>query len=300
MRSFLQTNLSVPIVMPNIDCAHCVLRVRYAPNKPTESVFHQCEPMEWQGRATCQPTAPPSPRVLEGADVAFQATAAPPATVGRVFAFARREGSTPTSASSSHELVELLPSGALQPAFSTPMNGPEFVEGAAVGRWRGQGSACGGNLRHVYHAWPCHLLGRPPAARPWRGELQPRDAARLLRHAHAGEPLRRNHAAPGRPPAAPAVDGDRSHPRLGARRLGCRRGRGGQCPDGGSAAAARPARPARRGRRDLHVPGGPRPPPTPRAAVAPLSAHPRRRASSTLRRARPALRLRRRTRRTPS
>lgn len=102
---YRQTNLSVPIVMPNIDCAHCVLRVRYMPNKPTESIFHQC------------------------ADVAFTATAAPPSTSGRVFAFARHDGPTPTSSSTSHVLVELLSSGDIVPAFSTPDSGPEFVEG---------------------------------------------------------------------------------------------------------------------------------------------------------------------------
>ena len=28
--------------MPDIECAHCVLRIIYNPNKPTEPVFHQC------------------------------------------------------------------------------------------------------------------------------------------------------------------------------------------------------------------------------------------------------------------
>lgn len=37
-----QTNFSIPVSVPNIDCPHCVIRVRYHPNKPTEPVFHNC------------------------------------------------------------------------------------------------------------------------------------------------------------------------------------------------------------------------------------------------------------------
>eukprot|EP00761_Pharyngomonas_kirbyi_P003362 gb/GECH01003366.1/.p1 GENE.gb/GECH01003366.1/~~gb/GECH01003366.1/.p1 ORF type:complete len:458 (+),score=112.03 gb/GECH01003366.1/:1-1374(+) len=37
-----QTNFTVHANVPNIDCDHCVLRVRYVPNKPTEPVFHNC------------------------------------------------------------------------------------------------------------------------------------------------------------------------------------------------------------------------------------------------------------------
>ena len=133
----LQTNLSVPIVMPNIDCAHCVLRVRYNPNKPTESIFHQC------------------------ADVAFTATAAPPAAAGRVFAFVRVEGSTPTAASSSHELAELLPSGAVQPVFETPLDGPEFVEGA----WYG-GARCDARAIELLSLLSCAAPGMSTALGP--------------------------------------------------------------------------------------------------------------------------------------
>jgi len=37
-----QSNFTVPVLLPNIDCEHCTLRVRYHPNKPTEPVFHNC------------------------------------------------------------------------------------------------------------------------------------------------------------------------------------------------------------------------------------------------------------------
>jgi len=37
-----QRNFSYTITVPNIQCAQCVLRMRYAPNKPTESIFYQC------------------------------------------------------------------------------------------------------------------------------------------------------------------------------------------------------------------------------------------------------------------
>jgi len=38
-----QTNFTLTVVMPDVDCAHAVLRVRYISNKPTEPLaFHQC------------------------------------------------------------------------------------------------------------------------------------------------------------------------------------------------------------------------------------------------------------------
>lgn len=37
-----QTNFSIPIVVPDLDCDACVFRVRYSPNKPTEVSFWQC------------------------------------------------------------------------------------------------------------------------------------------------------------------------------------------------------------------------------------------------------------------
>jgi hypothetical protein len=41
-RQWTRTNYSLTVNMPDIDCKHCVLRVRYLPNKPTEPTFHQC------------------------------------------------------------------------------------------------------------------------------------------------------------------------------------------------------------------------------------------------------------------
>lgn len=37
-----QTNFTVAVPVPATPCDHCVLRVRYVPNKPTEPIFHQC------------------------------------------------------------------------------------------------------------------------------------------------------------------------------------------------------------------------------------------------------------------
>ena len=37
-----QSNFSFPLVMPDMDCPSCVLRVRYLPNKPTEVDFWNC------------------------------------------------------------------------------------------------------------------------------------------------------------------------------------------------------------------------------------------------------------------
>jgi len=37
-----QTNFTIPVQFPFVDCDACVLRVRYHPNKPTEPIFHQC------------------------------------------------------------------------------------------------------------------------------------------------------------------------------------------------------------------------------------------------------------------
>jgi len=60
-----QTNFSIPISVPNVDCPHCVIRVRYHPNKPTEPVFHNC------------------------ADVSIVSSSAPPPTFGSVYGMAR-------------------------------------------------------------------------------------------------------------------------------------------------------------------------------------------------------------------
>lgn len=37
-----QRNYTIPVVMPNIDCPKCVLRMRYISNKPGETTFYQC------------------------------------------------------------------------------------------------------------------------------------------------------------------------------------------------------------------------------------------------------------------
>lgn len=37
-----QTNISLYVSVPNIDCAHCILRTRYVPHKPGEATFYQC------------------------------------------------------------------------------------------------------------------------------------------------------------------------------------------------------------------------------------------------------------------
>jgi len=60
-----QTNFSIPVSVPDIDCTHCVIRVRYHPNKPTEPVFHNC------------------------ADVAITRSSSSPKTFGKVFGLVR-------------------------------------------------------------------------------------------------------------------------------------------------------------------------------------------------------------------
>ncbi|PIK44275.1 hypothetical protein BSL78_18865 [Apostichopus japonicus] len=37
-----QQNYTIPVVIPNIKCSHCVLRMRYVSNKPGEEIFYQC------------------------------------------------------------------------------------------------------------------------------------------------------------------------------------------------------------------------------------------------------------------
>ncbi|XP_066271118.1 uncharacterized protein [Branchiostoma lanceolatum] len=37
-----QRNYSIPVVMPNVHCSHCVLRFRYNSHKPGEQIFYQC------------------------------------------------------------------------------------------------------------------------------------------------------------------------------------------------------------------------------------------------------------------
>ncbi|CAH1799035.1 unnamed protein product [Owenia fusiformis] len=37
-----QQNYTAAVVLPNIDCSHCVLRMRYQSHKPGETIFYQC------------------------------------------------------------------------------------------------------------------------------------------------------------------------------------------------------------------------------------------------------------------
>eukprot|EP00164_Ancoracysta_twista_P001490 GFYU01001951.1.p1 GENE.GFYU01001951.1~~GFYU01001951.1.p1 ORF type:complete len:563 (-),score=208.14 GFYU01001951.1:43-1689(-) len=37
-----QTNFTVSIAVPKVECSHCVFRFRYISHKPTEPIFHQC------------------------------------------------------------------------------------------------------------------------------------------------------------------------------------------------------------------------------------------------------------------
>jgi len=37
-----QRNYTVSITVPNEQCSHCVIRMRYVPHKPTENIFYQC------------------------------------------------------------------------------------------------------------------------------------------------------------------------------------------------------------------------------------------------------------------
>jgi len=41
-QQWTQTNLTLQIAVPNIECAHCVIQIKYQPKKPTEPVFLQC------------------------------------------------------------------------------------------------------------------------------------------------------------------------------------------------------------------------------------------------------------------
>jgi hypothetical protein len=49
-----QQNFSRTITVPNVDCPHCVLRMRYAPNKPTEGIFYQCSDITIRSAAPSQ------------------------------------------------------------------------------------------------------------------------------------------------------------------------------------------------------------------------------------------------------
>ena len=111
-----QTNFSIPVVIPSTPCDHCVLRIRYNPNKPTEPVFHNC------------------------ADVSI--TAGPAPTGDRRVLALLTPGAPASAASQSSTVAEILPSGAIQPLFSLAGDGIVLVDGmsTAVGRvWYGLG-----------------------------------------------------------------------------------------------------------------------------------------------------------------
>ena len=107
-----QTNFSVTVMVPNITCAHCVLRVRYVANKPTEPLaFHNC------------------------ADVAIVPSAST-AAAGRRYLALMTAGHPASVTSSSSVLVEIEPSGLLQPLADLGADGITIVDGmsTAVGR----------------------------------------------------------------------------------------------------------------------------------------------------------------------
>ena len=55
-----QTNFTIPVQIPNIDCEHCVLRMRYISQNPTEDhggspTFHQCADVSVKKSAVVSP-----------------------------------------------------------------------------------------------------------------------------------------------------------------------------------------------------------------------------------------------------
>lgn len=57
-----QTNVTLNVILPNVDCPHAVLRVRYISNKPTEPVFHQCADISIISTTGTQEAEPPARR----------------------------------------------------------------------------------------------------------------------------------------------------------------------------------------------------------------------------------------------
>ena len=93
----MQTNFSVTFMVPDVEIPHAVLRVIYAPNKPTEPTFHQC------------------------ADVTFVRRGSPPPT-GAVLALAAP--GIPANARATRAVLVDAGAGALTTAF--PLNGLEL------------------------------------------------------------------------------------------------------------------------------------------------------------------------------
>ncbi|XP_033113309.1 uncharacterized protein LOC117113913 [Anneissia japonica] len=50
-----QRNYSIPIMIPNIDCPHCVIRLRYLSHKPSEHIFYQCADVKISKASNTQP-----------------------------------------------------------------------------------------------------------------------------------------------------------------------------------------------------------------------------------------------------
>jgi hypothetical protein len=106
-----QTNFSVPVLVPTLDCAHCVLRVRYLPHKETESIFHNC------------------------ADIAITTSGQPKPLNGSMLAFGVSGDRSPASKSQDGILVQLGYNGAVSEVTTTAYANLEAIEGmtAVVG-----------------------------------------------------------------------------------------------------------------------------------------------------------------------
>eukprot|EP00048_Salpingoeca_helianthica_P015086 m.224955 g.224955 ORF g.224955 m.224955 type:complete len:530 (-) comp16590_c0_seq1:123-1712(-) len=62
-----QTNFTVYINNPRINCAHCILRIRYVPHKPGETTFYQCADVAFRIPKEYNPPAA-QPAILDKAD----------------------------------------------------------------------------------------------------------------------------------------------------------------------------------------------------------------------------------------
>ena len=101
-----QTNFTVPVQLPATPCDACVLRVRYAPHKPTEVVFHAC------------------------ADIRTVAGGAVPPPAGNLLALAS-PGEPVSSSSLSVAVAQLEPSGDVR-IITMPPPGVQLLAGASA------------------------------------------------------------------------------------------------------------------------------------------------------------------------
>jgi hypothetical protein len=80
MNEITQTNFSMKVQVPNVDCDHCVVRLRYLSNNPTENdrgtIFYQCADV----KVVKQTTAAPSSKKEEKKVAVPVVAAAPNAT----------------------------------------------------------------------------------------------------------------------------------------------------------------------------------------------------------------------------